>query len=93
LEVMMIAGGAMVFIGVIAGVLCYAVYSAGRQEYISHGIDGTTYNPAQAPGEPGRRAMAYVGFTVAGLGAVLVLLSVTAYLIGGRLRRPAGKAS
>ncbi len=85
----MIVGGTMVFLGVFIGVLSYAIYSGGRAEHISDGHVGRTYHPEEAPGDPGRKAMAYSGFAFAGVGSVLVLFSTTAYIIDRRLRRGA----
>ena len=83
----MIAGGAMLLIGVIGGILYYTTYTAGRPEQILDGIEGRTYLPEEAPGNPERKFQAYFKLACAIIGSLLLLVSVPAYLIVNRRKR------
>jgi len=88
-EVLMIAGGAMLLVGVLVCIFSYTTYTAGRSEQILDGLTGRTYYPEEAPGDPGRKLQAYISLATASIGSLLLLVSVTAYIIGRRLRRTA----
>lgn len=83
-DILLGIGIAMVLVGVIDGGYHYKVYAAGRSEHIANTIVGTLVVPEEAPGNPGRKASAVVGFAAAGVGALLMGFSLVAFVVGGR---------
>jgi hypothetical protein len=83
-EVLMIAGGAMLIIGVLGGVFSYTTYTAGRSEQIRDSIIGRIYLPETAPGDPGQKFYAYCSMAAAIIGSLLLVVSVPGYVIGRR---------
>lgn len=83
-DYLLVAGVLMVILGALLGARDYDIYLAGRPERISNSDFGTRYLPAIAPGDPGRRASAFAGFAVAGVGAALSAFALVMRVIAKR---------
>ena len=86
-DALLIVGVTMVLLGVFYGVVSYHAYTAGMHEHIENTKAGTIVVPEEAPGNPGRKASAIVGFATAGIGILLVIVSLEALETPGWRKR------
>ena len=88
-DILLIVGATMALFGAFQGAISYRAYTAGTAEHIANTKAGTIVVPEEAPGNPGRKAGAIVGFTTAGIGILMVIISLEA--VG--ITRPRGRGS
>lgn len=81
-------GGIVLFVGIATmlsglfyGIYNYDVYTSGRPEHTTESKGGPIFNPEEAPWDPGRRESATTGWTIAGIGIVLSVLSMILSII------------
>lgn len=82
---LLVTGVVVAFLGAAYGFREYQVYLVGRPEQINNSRIGTTWLPAVPPGDPGRRASAYAGFVVAGVGVALAVFALVMSVIDKRM--------
>ncbi len=90
-DILLIVGATMALFGAFEGTISYRAYIAGMTEHISNTKAGTLVVPEEAPGSPGRKASAIAGFTTAGIGILLVIVSLEALGSSGQRRRSSTK--
>jgi len=72
-DILLIVGATMALFGAFQGAISYRAYTAGTAEHIANTKAGTIVVPEEAPGNPGRKAGAIVGFTTAGIRILMVI--------------------
>ena len=77
-DILLIVGATMALLGAFHGTVSYRAYTAGMSEQIVNTKAGTVVVPEEAPGNPGRKASAIMGFTTAGIGILVVIVSLEA---------------
>jgi hypothetical protein len=75
-DILLIVGVTMALFGGFQGTISYRAYAAGMPEHISNTKAGTIVVPEEAPGNPGRKASAMVGFAAAGVGILLTMFAL-----------------
>ena len=91
-------GGIVLFIGIATmlsgifyGIYNYDVYTSGRPEHTTESRGGPILHHEEAPGNPGRRESATTGWTIAGIGIILIVLSMFLSIIIELLQDVVGK--
>jgi hypothetical protein len=79
--IVLFVGIAMVLSGIFYGIYNYDIYISGRPEHTRESKVGSIFHPEEAPGNPGRRESAAAGWTIAGIGIALIVLSMILYII------------
>ena len=79
--IILFVGFAMLLSGIFYGIYNYDVYASGKPEHTTESEGGSTLNPEETPGNPERRESAATGWTIAGIGIVLIVLSVIISII------------
>ena len=79
--IILFVGFAMLLSGIFYGIYNYDVYTSGKPEHTTESRAGPIFHPEEAPGNPGRRESAATGWTIAGIGIVLIVLSVIISII------------
>ncbi|MFC1603838.1 hypothetical protein ACFL5F_02315 [Planctomycetota bacterium] len=90
-EIVLYVGIAMLLSGIFYGIYNYDVYTSGRPEHTTESKGGPIHHPEEAPGNPGRKESSATGWTIAGIGIVLIILSIFISIIGELLHDTVGK--
>jgi hypothetical protein len=83
-DFLLVAGILIAILGAFHGVRDYGIYLGGRPERINNSKLGTSYVPAIAPGDPGRRASAFAGLAAAVVGAAVAVFALAMRVIAKR---------
>lgn len=75
-EIVFYIGIATMLAGIFYGIYNYCIYTSGRPEQTTESKGGPIYHPEEDPGNPGRKESAATGWKIAGVGIVLVVLSI-----------------
>ena len=75
-DTLLIVGIFMVIVGTFYGVYNYNIYTSGSEEHTTQSRGGPVFQSEEAPGNLSRRASAMNSFTIAGIGILLIVLSV-----------------
>lgn len=86
IDVLLIAGLTLFFVGAILGVLNYSYYLTGRQEHIIETRIGPYYLAEEPSGIPGRKSAAIAGAIGAGVGLILVISALTIKLVPKKVK-------
>jgi len=96
-EIILYIGIATLVFGAFYAIYNHIVYTSGRSEYTIETRGGPFYHPEEASGNPGRKDSAVAGWKIAGIGLVLIVLSMFISIIVellqdtiNRLKRKAG---
>lgn len=92
-EYLLVACLVMAGLGAFFGAREYDVYRVGRLEGIDNGPLGTEYVPEVPPGDPGRRAAAVAGFTVAVVGVAIAALALVFWGLDACAARSGGEGA
>jgi len=88
--IVLFVGIAMVLSGIFYGIYNYDIYISGRPEHTRESKVGPIFHPEEAPGNPGRKESASAGWTIAGIGIVLIVLSIIISIIVELLHNKVG---
>ena len=80
-EIVFYIGIATVLAGVFYGVYNYYVYTSGMPEHTVESRGGPIHYSEEAPGNPGRKESAAIGWKIAGVGILLMVLSMIICII------------
>lgn len=90
-EIVFVVGIVMLLFGIFYGVYNYDAYTTGQSEHTTETKGGPMYHPEESPGNPGRKDSATTGWTIAGIGIVLIVLSMILSIIVELLQDAVGK--
>lgn len=91
-EIVFYIGIATVLTGVFYGIYNYCVYTSGRPESTTESRGGPIYHSEEAPGNPGRKDSVATGWKIAGIGILLMVLSMVICIIDEVLHGAIGKS-
>jgi hypothetical protein len=77
--------------GIFYGIYNYNVYTSGRPEHIIETKGGPIFHPEEAPDNPGRKESASAGWKIAGIGILLIALSMFISIIVELLKEAIGR--
>ena len=80
-EIVFYIGVATIFAGVFYGIYNCCVYTSGRPEHTVQSRGGPIEHSEEAPGNPRRKNSADTGWKIAGIGILLLVLSVVICII------------
>ena len=80
-EIIIFVGITTLLSGIFYGIYNYGVYTSGNHEHTTESKGGPIFHPEEAPGNPGRRESAATGWKIAGIGIVLIVLSMIISII------------
>jgi len=91
-------GGIVLFVGIATmlfgsfyAIYNHIVYTSGRSEYTLETKGGPISYPEETPGNPGRRESTATGWKIAGIGIILIVLSMILSIIVELLHDAVGK--
>ena len=90
-EIVLVAGIATLCFGIFYGIYNHHVYTSGQTEHTTESKGGPIYYPEEAPGNPGRKESAATGLKIAGIGILLIVLSMAICIIDEVLHGAIGK--
>jgi len=80
-DVLLIAGLALTLAGGLCGLRDWETYQVGRHEHVAETCWGSVHVNAKEPGDVGVRASALAGFALAGIGLMLCMIAVVAFVL------------
>ena len=89
--IVLVVGIATLLFGSFYAIYNHIVYTSGRSEHTLETKGGPILLPEEAPGNPGRRESAALGWKIAGIGILLILLSIFVSIIVELLQNAIGK--
>jgi hypothetical protein len=89
--IVLVVGIATLLFGSFYAIYNHIVYTSGRSEHTLETKGGPLLPPEEAPGNPGRRESAAMGWKIAGIGILLMLLSMFTPIIVELLQDAIGK--
>ena len=90
-EIVFYIGIATILAGIFYGIYNYCIYTSGRPEQTAESKGGPIYHPEEDPGNTGRKESAATGWKIAGIGIVLIVLSMIISIIDEVLHDAIGK--
>ncbi|OHB82960.1 MAG: hypothetical protein A2Z38_00430 [Planctomycetes bacterium RBG_19FT_COMBO_48_8] len=90
-EIVFYIGIATILAGVFYGIYNYCVYTSGRPEQTTESKGGPIYHPEEDSGNTGRKESAATGWKIAGIGILLLVLSIIISIIDEVLHGATGK--
>jgi hypothetical protein len=90
-EIVFYIGVATILAGVFYGIYNYCIYTAGSPEHTTETKGGPIHQSEEAPDNPGRRESTATGWKIAGIGILLMVLSMVICIIDEVLEGVIGK--